>query len=293
MQRLCKTTSQFAKEVREISPNIEVLGEYAGMKNKILVRCTVCGREWYPKAGNLMNGCNCIACSRTRETWTHDTFTARLYEINTKLVPLDEFKCISKPIRVKCLDCKKEFKMSPRRLLAGKCSCDCVDVINDTLKNRTNRFLERTKSVNPSLTVIGKYISSNSKIAVKCNECGYEFERKCLNLVTHKQSCPRCSGENRNIIKENIDEALKTHIPTIKALGPCYSWHKLYNFRCQVCNKRFVITPSNLLKYKCCPECKREETETPKREAKQKQSDYDIIAKYRDYARKGMYIETR
>ena len=291
MQRLCKTTKQFTKDIKEISPNIEVLGEYTGMRDKILVRCTVCGREWYPKAGNLMNGCNCISCLQTRENWTQEQFVDRLYDINPKLLPLDEFKNLSTPINVKCLECNTQFLITPKRLLAGKCCCDCVDNTKATLKNRTNKFLERCSVINPSLTVVGKYVSSRTPITVQCKECGYEFERRPLNLVKYRQSCPSCGVENRRIIHENIEEALKKHVPTIKALEPCYSWNKLYTFKCEVCKKNLTLTPTNLLKYRCCPECKRDEMVIAKRKNKRKQNDYDIMEKYRDYARKGHYIE--
>ena len=50
-----KTTKQFIEELNKINPNIEVLGEYKGAREPILVKCKIDGHEWSPMATSLVN----------------------------------------------------------------------------------------------------------------------------------------------------------------------------------------------------------------------------------------------
>lgn len=50
-----KTTKQFKEELSKINPNIEVLGEYIGAREHILVKCKIDGHEWSPMATTLVN----------------------------------------------------------------------------------------------------------------------------------------------------------------------------------------------------------------------------------------------
>ena len=49
-----KTTKQFIEELNKINPNIEVIGEYTGAREPILVRCKIDGYEWSPQASSLV-----------------------------------------------------------------------------------------------------------------------------------------------------------------------------------------------------------------------------------------------
>ena len=58
-----KTTQDIINEVAEVSPEIEVLGEYTGNKNKILCRCKIHNTKWKIQISTLLNGAtNCEEC---------------------------------------------------------------------------------------------------------------------------------------------------------------------------------------------------------------------------------------
>lgn len=61
-----RTTEEFAEMVKEIHPNIEVIGEYTGARNKVDVRCTIHNHEWSPYAYNLLYGYGCEKCAKER-----------------------------------------------------------------------------------------------------------------------------------------------------------------------------------------------------------------------------------
>lgn len=61
-----KTTEQFKAELAEISPHIEVLGEYVSCKKKILVKCHRCQNQWEVVPASLRDGHDCPVCAKRR-----------------------------------------------------------------------------------------------------------------------------------------------------------------------------------------------------------------------------------
>ena len=65
-----KTTEEVMRQLQIISPEIEVLGEYTRSKEPLKVRCKVCGYEWAPQAGSLLQGHGCPKCAREKRNKT-------------------------------------------------------------------------------------------------------------------------------------------------------------------------------------------------------------------------------
>lgn len=61
-----KTTEQFVAELRNITSQIEVVGEYINSKTVVSVKCLQCGNNWNAVPASLLNGHGCPICSRNR-----------------------------------------------------------------------------------------------------------------------------------------------------------------------------------------------------------------------------------
>lgn len=59
-----KTQEEFVSQVRSVSKNIEVVGDYKGSKHRVVVKCTVDGHVWNPVANKLLSGRGCPKCAR-------------------------------------------------------------------------------------------------------------------------------------------------------------------------------------------------------------------------------------
>lgn len=58
-----KTTEEFKKDLAEIQPNIEIIGNYTGSHNLIKCRCKVDGYQWESYPANLLNrSAGCAKC---------------------------------------------------------------------------------------------------------------------------------------------------------------------------------------------------------------------------------------
>lgn len=63
VKSLTKTHEQFVEDLKQVNPYYEVLTRYKTSKEKILVKCTLCGHEQWARPNDLMNGKNCSYCS--------------------------------------------------------------------------------------------------------------------------------------------------------------------------------------------------------------------------------------
>lgn len=61
-----KTHEQYVKEVAEVNPNVEVIGEYAGDGIPILHRCLIDGHEWMIRPGSILQGQGCPKCNASK-----------------------------------------------------------------------------------------------------------------------------------------------------------------------------------------------------------------------------------
>ena len=61
------TQEDVVQRIFETNPNIEVIGEYTGIDDKLKMRCKICNNEWEAKAYHLVTGASgCPQCSSSK-----------------------------------------------------------------------------------------------------------------------------------------------------------------------------------------------------------------------------------
>ena len=55
------TQEEFVDQVSKVNPDITIIGEYKGSREKVKCRCS-CGHEWEPIAYSLTSGRGCPKC---------------------------------------------------------------------------------------------------------------------------------------------------------------------------------------------------------------------------------------
>ena len=119
-----KTTSQYIKEVNEINPNIEVLGEYIKNNQKIYHHCRICGYKWLAIPTNISKGCGCPKCgelkSKNKLRKTHGEYIEQLKTINDSIELLQKYININTPILHRCKKCNYQWYKSPSKFLNGQ-----------------------------------------------------------------------------------------------------------------------------------------------------------------------------
>lgn len=140
-----KTTEQFKKELKEISPNIEIISEYKGTENKIWCRCEN-GHEWEAFPNNLLKGNGCPYCINKKIIPEENSLWALKPELR-KFIHKDwiEFaKNVAtgsdKKIKLICPDCGTEKIMGVETFVTQGFSCPICSS-NISFPNRLLRKL--------------------------------------------------------------------------------------------------------------------------------------------------------
>lgn len=123
-----RTHEQFINELKRISPDITVIGEYVKSHERIRVRCNICGNEWEPMAYALLDGKGCPHCAAVksaRKRSNHlaskstEQFCKELSSVNPSIKILGDYINNKTKIHAKCLICGFEWDVVPASLLNG------------------------------------------------------------------------------------------------------------------------------------------------------------------------------
>lgn len=119
-----RTTKIFKKEIKEINPDIEIIGEYVNIGTKIQCKCKICGREWGNTPDHLLSGQRCPDCARKHLASLYQKpekqFKEELYEINKDVVIIGNYVNNKTKIKCKCDICGNIWEVTPDNLLKGK-----------------------------------------------------------------------------------------------------------------------------------------------------------------------------
>ena len=58
------THKEFVTRMRDIHPDVIVIGRYTNSNKRIKVKCKKCGREWDGVPANMLSGDGCWRCGR-------------------------------------------------------------------------------------------------------------------------------------------------------------------------------------------------------------------------------------
>lgn len=118
-ESLVRTHEEFVEKLSKITDNIEVLGKYKKSKEKVQVKCKVCGFEWSPQASSLLSGHGCPHCVGRHKTT--EEFKEEIFHINPRIEILNEYKNSSSRMLCKCKECGHIWDVSAGNLRTTGC----------------------------------------------------------------------------------------------------------------------------------------------------------------------------
>lgn len=118
--RFRKDEKEFLEEIKEVSPNIKIIGEYVNCKTHIEIKCKVCGWEWEMTPSNLLRGYGCPRCAKQLKDKTTEYFKWELKKINKNIEIIGEYIGAKTSIELKCKICGNEWMNQPTHLLNGQ-----------------------------------------------------------------------------------------------------------------------------------------------------------------------------
>lgn len=247
-----KTTEEFVLQLVQRNPDVLVIGEYTGSKNKIEVQCKKCGNEWASTPTNLLSGYGCPRCYGTPKK-TNKEFVAELRKKYPEAEVLDEYVNAKTAIKIRCKQCGEVWLAKPNNLLKGTRCPKCYG----TSKKSSSEFLSQVNKINKSIELVEDYKNARTKIKVRCKKCGHEWKCRPNDLIREdgrNTGCPQCAG-NRKKSHEIFLKEVATTSPKVEVLGEYSGRRKTVLVQCRECGYQWFAKAEALLKGRMCPQC--------------------------------------
>ena len=128
--------------------------------------------------------------------------------------------------------------------------------VQEEKKKTHEQYVEEVKIKNPNVTVLGEYISSNTKILHKCNMCGKEWNSLPTNILSG-HGCPSCSKIRNNLKKTHEEYVKEVQIknPKVIVIENYIDSETKILHKCSICGNEWKAIPNSILHGRGCPNC--------------------------------------
>lgn len=141
-------------------------------------------------------------------------------------------------IHCRCKTCGKEILRALDKWNAGSKSCPVCSKQPANYELRRSRFEEILNSAGYSL--IGNFKNDSTKVRIKHNECGYEYEVT-PNHFKQGRRCPKCNGGVSYSVEEFKEKFYSTHDPNEFELLDSYAPGSSIRIKHLKCGETFTV----------------------------------------------------
>lgn len=268
------TTEDFKKTVKElVGDEYDVIGEFVNVTTKVRFRhnCDSCGNfEFLMTPDCLKRGQRCPKCFGTHKKTTEE-FKKEVYALVG-----DEYDVLGEYINAQTKTlfrhniCGFEYENTPNSFLSGhRCpKCAILKSKNRVIKPKVPTEKDELKrlqaekefkqkvfdSVGDKYSVIGKFKNYSSKVKMRHNECGYEYE-PIANSFLAGHHCPKCAGNIRKTTEDFKREVYELVGDEYDVLGKYINTNTKILMKHNVCGNSYGVKPSNFKSGNRCPYC--------------------------------------
>ena len=194
-----KTKEKFIQELKEILPNVKVIGEYINTMTNIKCKCLIHNEIFESTPINMLHGyTGCKSCkiehvSKAKRK-SHEQFVEYVKKINPDIEVIGKYINTSTYVRCRCTIDGYEWDVDPNKLLKKKLQCSVcrnhvvVPGVNDiaTIHPELVKFF-----ANPIDAT--KYVAgSESNADFICPECGTLKTMRISNFMRFGLGCNGC-----------------------------------------------------------------------------------------------------
>ena len=219
-----KTTKQMKEELQNAHPSLEMMEDYKGANEKVLIKCNICGHEWkaIPRSV-VVSKYGCPKCAETFRAKSHsDLAKIRFFNDISKrkdVTCIGEYKGSKEKILMKCNTCGHEYMTYPSNAVRYGCPKCGYKKSADSSRLTIEEFIKRANEVHKNKYDYSKveYVNWSTPVIIICPEHGEFAQMPGKHLEGH--GCQKCAG--RGWTKQDfINEAKKVH-------GNCYDYSKV------------------------------------------------------------------
>lgn len=255
---LRKGITEISAELARLHPTLKLLSkEYTGVYDHLKLECTVCGHKWTRSWHKLKSGKGCPKCQADTQKMSMSTI---LQVLSVKLPSVQLLSNVYEnaltPLKCKCNLCGYKWVSNWARLQRG---CGCIKCSYESSARRSRLSLievkTRLRSLNRSISITStKYTNNQSKLALSCHKCGYEWKSSWASL-SQGVGCPQCAG-NLPLSLSEIRRRLKKTTPTVRILSGAYTnVDSVFKCKCTTCKHIWQQSWKSLQGGRGCPHC--------------------------------------
>lgn len=196
---------------------------------------------------------------------THEDFVSQVKNKFPNIGVIGTYINNKTKIEFQCLvnGCFHKWMARPDNILSGYGCPECAKRKISTSRKKTHKeFIDEVAIKNPSVKVLGEYISDSIKIEFQCknSNCGYKWFATPDKIIHKITGCPECAKLNRIKKKTKthntfVDEVYKKN-PNIEVIGEYAGVKTKIEFKCRVCGNIWSATPDSILNADTgCPIC--------------------------------------
>ena len=132
-----RTHEEFIEDINKASPDMEIISDepITNVRQRVQVRCKLCGKESSKLVRKLLEGSSCSFCHSNKRkkyyksiTKSNDKFIQELSEkFGDSIVPLETYDRCHKKMKFMCTKCGRIFKAKPNNLTSKtnmRCKCE-------------------------------------------------------------------------------------------------------------------------------------------------------------------------
>lgn len=187
-----KSHDEYVEDVKNISPNIIVVGTYINTMTAILHRCSIDNYEWMVRPNNILSGTGCPMCSGIIKK-THEQYCQEVSNVNPNIEVVGTYINANTPIEHKCLIHNIIWNTTPSNILRNAGCQECMKMkISEANTHTHSQYLDKLYERNSNIKVLEKYIDANTPIKHMCLICNNEWLARPSNILNGK-GCPRCN----------------------------------------------------------------------------------------------------
>lgn len=187
-----KTHAEFLIKLHDVhGKGIIPLEPYVFAKTLMKVKCAKCGHRWKATPNNLTSGKGCPARCGMGPRCSQEEFEGRLLEVHKgSVISCEPYRGILTALKFKCEACENEWVAAPNHVLNTATGCPACNK-GATPRHTDEHFKLHMNRIKSNVTVLGTYITANTKIDVICNDCGREWQSRPNDLLQGK-GCKVC-----------------------------------------------------------------------------------------------------
>lgn len=189
-----KTDEWFKEELKKRKGGeYESLTEYKGSRPKVLIRHKPCGSEhWVRPTSIIYDGVSCRECrNRLKREEKGKEIDKLLERKGGKFSRVGEVKKGAK-CRIRHNACGYEWEVQVSTLKNIKICMGC-----EKKKSHESYKEEVERDTKGEYKVLGEYRNARTKIKMKHERCGYEWEVTPNSFLSSKSRCPKCASKGK------------------------------------------------------------------------------------------------